>query len=161
AEPQRALDVMESGLAFARQHGAPREQIEFFLERLGEAALENGQLSQARAWLQECLELRYKSASFGIGAVLDRFAALAVGTSEWARSLRLAGAADVLYENLGARRTPVERLKVERWLAAPRAASVRRGRCRGMGSGASPGVGRCSCVCARRWCQFAAVSTDG
>jgi non-specific serine/threonine protein kinase len=78
-------------------------------------------VTQARAWLQECLERRYESASFGIGPVLDRLAAVAAATSESERALRLSGAADMLYENLDARRTPAERLKVERWLAAPRA----------------------------------------
>ena len=52
---------------------------------------------------------------FGVAQTLGRLAALAAAAQP-ERALTLAGAADAVYEDLGARRTPAERQKLERWL---------------------------------------------
>jgi DNA-binding CsgD family transcriptional regulator len=52
----------------------------------------------------------------GIADTLDRLAALAASCAQPERALQLAGAADALYRELGARRFPAEQQKLERWL---------------------------------------------
>jgi DNA-binding CsgD family transcriptional regulator len=47
---------------------------------------------------------------------LEHLAVLAAATAQPERALMLGGAADALYEHLGARRTPAERQKLDRWL---------------------------------------------
>jgi DNA-binding CsgD family transcriptional regulator len=116
-ELERAQTILEAAVAFARRQRVPPEQAAFILDELGEVAFALGQPSQARAWLDDSLELRYETGErFGIAQTLDRLAALAAMSQQPQRALQLAGTADALYDVIGARRTPAELFKREQWL---------------------------------------------
>jgi DNA-binding CsgD family transcriptional regulator len=89
---------------------------------MGELATATGQADEAREWLVSSLSVRYDGGERnGIADTLDRLAALAASCAQPVRALQLAGAADALYRELGAKRYPAEQQKLNRWLLPLRA----------------------------------------
>jgi DNA-binding CsgD family transcriptional regulator len=120
---RKAKAALDAGLFLARQHAEPPSLTAMLLDALGELATASGQPDEAREWLVSSLEVRYGgSERNGIADTLDRLAALAASCAQPARALQLVGAADALYDELGARRFPAEQQKLERWLLPLRAA---------------------------------------
>ena len=112
-----ARTALEAGLAVAQQEDMPHPLATKILDALGELETASGRPHQAREWLVSCLDLRYEGGERnGMAETLDRLAALAATCSQPERALQLGGAADALYEELGASRNPSERQKLERWL---------------------------------------------
>jgi ATP/maltotriose-dependent transcriptional regulator MalT len=120
---QQAKAALDAGLNLARQQEEPPSLTSFILDALGELGTASGQPDEARRWLVRSLEVRYEGGERnGMADTLDRMAALAASCAQPARALQLAGAADALYDELGARRFPAEQQKLERWLRPLRAA---------------------------------------
>jgi predicted ATPase/DNA-binding CsgD family transcriptional regulator len=114
---QRARSALNDGLSVVLEPDGHVGPTELVLDTLGEVDTELKAHDQARTWLVRSLELRHEGGErVGVGQTLERLAALAAATAQPERALTLAGAADALYEHLGARRTPAERQKLERWL---------------------------------------------
>ena len=104
-----ARAALEAGLALARQQGSPPNLAPFILDNLAEVEAASGQPNQAHAWLVKSLEVRRDNGErLGIGDSLERLAALASACRQPERAVRLAGAADALYEQLGIRRSYLE-----------------------------------------------------
>jgi len=110
-EAARAL--YEQGLAIFRELG-DRWGIAGTLADLGSLAREQGNYPAARSLYQESIkifqELDHKR---GIARLLECFAGSAAAQLEAERSLRLAGAAAALRQNIGAPLTPTEQAKLE------------------------------------------------
>jgi tetratricopeptide (TPR) repeat protein len=91
------------------------------LADLGSLAREKGDYSTARSMYRESINcfqvLNHKR---GIARLLEYFACLAAAQLEAERSLRLAGAAAALRQNIGAPLTPAEQTKLEASLQAAR-----------------------------------------
>jgi Tetratricopeptide repeat len=116
----RALN--EQGLLIFRELG-DRWGIAGTLADLGSLAREQGNYPTADSMYRESIklfqELDHKR---GIARLLESFACSAADQLEAARSLRLAGAADALRQNIGAPLTPAEQAKLEASLGAARRA---------------------------------------
>jgi predicted ATPase len=108
-----AKTLYEQGLAMFWELG-DRWGIAATLNDLGNLAMEQRNSSIARSLYRESLktfqELEHKR---GIARLLECFARLAVAELQAERSLRLAGAAAALRQNIGAPLTPTEQVKLE------------------------------------------------
>ena len=108
-----AKTLYEQGLAIFWELG-DRWGIAATLNDLGNLAMEQRNPSTARSLYRESLktfqELEHKR---GIARLLECFACLAAVQLEAERSLRLAGAAAALRQNIGAPLTPAEQAKLE------------------------------------------------
>jgi predicted ATPase len=108
-----ARTLYEQGLAMFRELG-DRWGIAGTLADLGSLATEQGDYPTARSLYRESIEnfqeLDHKR---GIARLLACFACLAAAQLEAERSLRLAGAAAALRQNIGAPLTPAEQAKLE------------------------------------------------
>jgi predicted ATPase/serine/threonine protein kinase len=114
--------LYEQGLSIFWELG-DRWGIAATLNDLGNFAIEQRNLSTARSLYRESLksfqELKHKR---GIARLLECFARLAAAELEAERSLRLAGAAAALRQNIGAPLTPAEQAKLEAMLDPARRA---------------------------------------
>ena len=112
-ESEAARALYEQGLAIFRELG-DRWGIAGTLADLGSLAREQGNYPAARSLYQESIrifqELDHKR---GIARLLECFAGSAAAQLEAERSLRLAGAAAALRQNIGAPLTPTEQAKLE------------------------------------------------
>ncbi|MGA8310447.1 MAG: protein kinase [Terriglobales bacterium] len=112
-ESEAARALYEQGLAIFRELG-DRWGIAGTLADLGSLAREQGNYPAARSRYQESIrifqELDHKR---GIARLLECFAGSAAAQLEAERSLRLAGAAAALRQNIGAPLTPTEQAKLE------------------------------------------------
>jgi len=117
-----ARKLYEEGLGIFRELG-DRWGIAGTLADLGSLARENGNYSAAHALYAESIklfqELDHKR---GIARLLECSACSAAAQLEAERSLRLAGAAAALRQNIGAPLTPAEQAKLEASLQAAREA---------------------------------------
>jgi predicted ATPase/serine/threonine protein kinase len=117
-----AKTLYEQGLAIFWELG-DRWGIGATLNDLGNLAMAERNTSIARSLYRESLktfqELRHKR---GIARLLECFASLAAAQLEAGRSLRLAGAAAALRQNIGAPLTPAEQAKLEAFLDPARQA---------------------------------------
>jgi predicted ATPase/serine/threonine protein kinase len=117
-----ARTLYEQGLAIFREVD-DRWGIAGTLADLGSLAGENRDYSTARSLYRESIkvfqELDHRR---GIARLLEYFACLAAAQLEAERSLRLAGAAAALRQNIGAPLTPAEQAKLETSLHAARQA---------------------------------------
>jgi predicted ATPase/DNA-binding winged helix-turn-helix (wHTH) protein len=108
-----AQTLYEQGLAMFRELG-DRWGIAGTLADLGSLAREQGNYSNARSLYAESIklfrELDYKR---GIARLLEYSACSAAAQLEAERSLRLAGAAAALRQNIGAPLTPAEQARLE------------------------------------------------
>jgi hypothetical protein len=114
--------LYEQGLAIFRALG-DYWGIAGTLNDLGNLAREQRQAATAHSLYRESLKvfqaLEHKR---GIARLLECFACLATAESEPERSLRLAGAAAALRQNIGAPLTPAEQAKLEALLEPARQA---------------------------------------
>jgi tetratricopeptide (TPR) repeat protein len=105
--------LYEQALAIFRELG-DRWGVAGTLADLGSLAREQGNYVRARTLYSQSIrmfqELDHKR---GIARLLECFASAAAGQQEAERSLRLAGAAAALRQNIGAPLTPVEQAKLE------------------------------------------------
>ncbi len=117
-----ARTLYEQGLASFRELG-DRWGIAGTLADLGSLAREQGDYPRAHALYRESIkifqELDHKR---GIARLLECFACAAAGQLQAERSLRLAGAAAALRQNIGAPLTSAEQAKLEAALDPPRQA---------------------------------------
>jgi ATP/maltotriose-dependent transcriptional regulator MalT len=114
---QRARRVLEAGLAHAKEHDDPHSMTPMNLEILADVEMAADEPRRALSCLIRSLEMRHDAGErFGIVRTFDRLARLAELCSDSERSLRLTGATDRILEELGAQRTPVEQLTLDRWL---------------------------------------------
>jgi len=108
-----AQALYEQGLAIFRELG-DRWGIAGTLADLGSLASEQGSYSTARSMYQESIRLFHElDHKRGIARLLECFACSAAAELEAERSLRLAGAATALRQNIGAPLTPAEQAKLE------------------------------------------------
>ncbi len=111
--PQPRETLYEQGLAIFRELG-DRWGIAGTLADLGNLAREQGNYPAAHSLYRESIkifqELEHKR---GIARLLECFACSAAAQLEAERSLRLAGAAAALRQNIGAPLTPAEQAKLE------------------------------------------------
>lgn len=121
-EGEVARILYEQGLAIFRELG-DRWGIAGTLADLGSLAREQGDYVRAQAQYRESIkifqELEHKR---GIARVLECFACSAAAQFQAERSLRLAGAAAALRQNVGAPLNPAEQTKLEGSLDAARQA---------------------------------------
>ncbi len=114
--------LYEQGLVIFRELG-DRWGIAGTLADLGSLAREQGDYPTARSLYGESIklfqELEHKR---GVARLLECFACAAAGQLQAERSLRLAGAAAALRQNIGAPLTPAEQAKLEAALEPPRQA---------------------------------------
>jgi predicted ATPase len=119
-DSEAAQALYEQGLAIFRELG-DRWGIAGTLADLGTLARERGNGATAHALYRESLrtfqELGHKR---GIARLLECFACSAAAQLQAQRSLRLAGAAAALRQNIGAPLTPAEQTKLEAVLAPAR-----------------------------------------
>jgi tetratricopeptide (TPR) repeat protein len=112
-DSEAARDLYQQGLAIFRELG-DRWGIAGTLADLGNLAKEQGNYPATRSLYQESIrifqELDHKR---GIARLLECFACSAAAQLEAERSLRLAGAAAALRQNIGAPLTPAEQAKLE------------------------------------------------
>jgi predicted ATPase/serine/threonine protein kinase len=122
-----ARTLYEQGLAIFREVD-DRWGIAGTLADLGSLAREKGDYSTARSMYRESIhffqELNHRR---GIARLLEYFACLAAAQLEAERSLRLAGAAAALRQNIGAPLTPAEQVKLETSLRAARQTLTNKG----------------------------------
>ena len=115
-----ARALYEQGLAIFSEL-SDRWGIAGTLADLGSLAREQGDYSTAQSFYRRSLkifqELEHKR---GIARLLECFASSAAAQLQAERSLRLAGAAAALRENIGAPLTPAEQVKLERNLVPAR-----------------------------------------
>src|SRR5712691_138994 len=120
--PPPARTLYEQGLAIFREL-SDRWGIAGTLADLGSLAREQGDYPTARSLYRESIklfqELDHKR---GIARLLECFACSAAAQLEAERSLRLAGAAAALRQNIGAPLTPAEQAKLEASLQRARQA---------------------------------------
>ena len=108
-----AQTLYKQGLAMFRELG-DRWGIAGTLADLGSLAREQGDYSTARSLYAESIKLfRELDHKRGIARLLECSACSAAAQREAERSLRLAGAAAALRQNIGAPLTPAERAKLE------------------------------------------------
>jgi tetratricopeptide (TPR) repeat protein len=108
-----ARTLYEEALAIFRQLG-DRWGIAGTLADLGSLAREEGNCPTARSLYRESIKLfRDLDHKRGIARLLECFACSAAVQLEAERSLRLAGAAAALRQNIGAPLTPAEQVKLE------------------------------------------------
>jgi predicted ATPase/DNA-binding winged helix-turn-helix (wHTH) protein len=108
-----AQTLYEQGLAMFRELG-DRWGIAGTLADLGSLARDKGNYSNARSLYAESIKLfRELDHKRGIARVLECSACSAAAQLEGERSLRLAGAAAALRQNIGAPLTPAEQAKLE------------------------------------------------
>ena len=123
-----ARTLYEQGLAIFRELG-DRWGIAGTLADLGSLAREQGNYPTAHSLYRESIkifqELDHKR---GIARLLECFACSAAAQLEAERSLRLAGAAAALRQNIGAPLTPAEQAKLEASLHPARQALTNSGR---------------------------------
>jgi hypothetical protein len=114
--------LYEQGLSIFRELG-DRWGIAGTLADLGSLAREEKDYPTARSLYRESIrlfqELDHKR---GIARLLECFACSAAAQLEAEHSLRLAGAAAALRQNIGAPLTPAEQVKLEAALESPRRA---------------------------------------
>jgi tetratricopeptide (TPR) repeat protein len=119
---RRRADIVRTGPGNFRELG-DRWGIAGTLADLGSLAREEGNYSSARSLYGESIklfqELDHKR---GIARLLECFACLAAAQLDAERSLRLAGAAAALRQNIGAPLTPAEQAKLEASLQPAREA---------------------------------------
>ncbi len=114
--------LYEQGLALFREVD-DRWGIAGTLADLGSLAREKGDYSTARSMYRESIRFfQGLDHRRGIARLLEYFACLAAAQLEAERSLRLAGAAAALRQNIGAPLTPAEQVKLETSLHAARQA---------------------------------------
>jgi predicted ATPase len=122
-----ARTLYEQGLAIFREVD-DRWGIAGTLADLGSLAREKGDYSTARSMYRESItffqELNHRR---GIARLLEYFACLAAAQLEPERSLRLAGAAAALRQNIGAPLTSAEQAKLETNLHAARQTLTNKG----------------------------------
>ena len=122
-----ARTLYEQGLAIFREVD-DRWGIAGTLADLGSLAREKGDYSTARSMYRESInffqQLNHRR---GIARLLEYFACLAAAQLEAERSLRLAGAAAALRQNIGAPLTPAEQAKLETSLHAARQTLTNKG----------------------------------
>ncbi|MGB8729633.1 MAG: protein kinase [Candidatus Sulfotelmatobacter sp.] len=122
-----ARTLYEQGLAIFREVD-DRWGIAGTLADLGSLAREKGDYSTARCLYRESIsffqELNHRR---GIARLLEYFACLAAAQLEAERSLRLAGAAAALRQNIGAPLTPAEQAKLETSLHTARQTLTNKG----------------------------------
>jgi len=112
-----ARAALEAGHSVARQQGQLTALTAFILNVLGEVWTALGQLDQAEAWLVTSIKAQHEGGErWAMTQSLERLAALDARRGRSERALRLAGAADALYERLGTQRPATERQKLEDWL---------------------------------------------
>src|SRR5712691_3627337 len=125
--PPPARTLYEQGLAIFREL-SDRWGIAGTLADLGSLAREQGDYPTARSLYRESIkifqELDHKR---GIARLLECFACSAAAQLEAERSLRLAGAAAALRQNIGAPLTPAEQAKLESSLHPARQALTNTG----------------------------------
>ncbi len=108
-----ARTLYEQGLAIFRELG-DRWGIAGTLADLGSLAREQGNYPTARSLYRESIKIFHElDHKRGIARLLECFACSAVVQLEAERSLRLAGAAAALRQNIGAPLTPAEQAKLE------------------------------------------------
>jgi predicted ATPase len=121
-DPEAARALCEQALAIFREVG-DRWGIAGTLADLGTLAREQANYSEARSLYRESIrifhELDHKR---GIARLLECFAGSAAAQLEAERSLRLAGAAAALRQNIGAPLAPTEQAKLEASLHSARQA---------------------------------------
>src|SRR6202047_3976940 len=117
-----ARTLYEEALAIFRELG-DRWGIAGTLADLGSLAREEGNCPTARSLYRESIKLfRDLDHKRGIARLLECFACSAAAQLEAERSLRLAGAAAALRQNIGAPLTPAEQAKLETGLHPARQA---------------------------------------
>jgi non-specific serine/threonine protein kinase len=88
---------------------------------LGMTAKETGDFETARAHMEEGLRIGTTlEFPLGVARALTDLAALAAAQSHSTRALRLAGAAEALYESLASARFSLEQPMMDRWLERSR-----------------------------------------
>jgi predicted ATPase/DNA-binding SARP family transcriptional activator len=104
---------IEDGLALFRQSGH-RHGIAFALIHLGDVVTAQGDYAAARALLEESVAI-YRTMGNTLGVVdgIERMAAVFQAAAEDERAVRLWSAAQVLRENIGARRSPREQKRYD------------------------------------------------
>jgi DNA-binding CsgD family transcriptional regulator len=117
-----ARPVLEEAVALHRQLGGP-----FFvahgLDALGRLATADGHHSEAQSALHESLRLRCELGdTTNIARTLESIAALCAAKAQPERAVHLAGAASAIRENLGEMQSPMERARMNHWLAQLRQA---------------------------------------
>ena len=117
-----ARRLLEESLAILRQLG-DQWGIANSLSSLGEVALAQGDYPAARDFLEESLAITQQLGDrVAIAYLLEYFGGLAAAQDEPERALRLAGAAAVLRETIGAPLPPTEQSALEHMLAPARQA---------------------------------------
>jgi len=108
-----ARTLYEQGLAIFRELG-DRWGVAGTLADLGSLAREQGDYPTARSLYRESIEIFQElDHKRGIARLLECFACAAAGQLQAERTLRLAGAAAALRQNIGAPLTPAEQAKLE------------------------------------------------
>lgn len=117
-----AQALYEAGLGIFRELG-DRWGIAGTLADLGTLAREQGDYARAHSLYRESIKIFHElDHKRGIARVLECFACTAAAQACGERSLRLAGAASALRQNIGAPLTPAEQTRLEASLAPARGA---------------------------------------
>jgi tetratricopeptide (TPR) repeat protein len=117
----QAQMMHEQALALYERAGDTRG-ISATLNALGPVALYQGQVEQAQSLLKQSLRLRWDCLDYdGIAWNLERLAEVAVVQGHLERGGRLWGSADELRKSINSPLFPVERIRIERFLAGARA----------------------------------------
>jgi predicted ATPase len=117
-----ARALYEAGLGIFRELG-DRWGIAGTLADLGTLAREQGDYARAHSLYRESIKIFHElDHKRGIARVLECFACTAAAQACGERSLRLAGAASALRQNIGAPLTPAEQTRLEASLAPARGA---------------------------------------
>jgi predicted ATPase/DNA-binding CsgD family transcriptional regulator/DNA-binding XRE family transcriptional regulator len=121
-ERERGRALLEESVTIFRASG-DRRYLALELDRSGDLACEAGDSGAARRAYCESLAVAAElGARNQIAYTLEGFAMLAAAQAQPERALRLAGAAAALRDTAGRPRRPAERPRLERALAAARAA---------------------------------------
>ncbi|MDQ3699908.1 MAG: tetratricopeptide repeat protein, partial [Chloroflexota bacterium] len=121
-DPDGARPLVEESLAIAQELG-DRSGAAHALHNLGDLALDRGDRATAGARYTACLALWDEVGDRGgMAYALEGLAGLAAAGADWARALRLAGAAATLRDTLGLPLSPPERAQLERRLRSARRA---------------------------------------
>jgi ATP/maltotriose-dependent transcriptional regulator MalT len=116
-----AKSPLEAGLSIVRREGEPPLITPAIFNLLAEVDSAEGHVDEARSWLTRSLELQQRGGErYSVPPTLESFAALAARQGQLARAVRLGGAADAVYQYLGARRSPAETQKRAQWLTPSR-----------------------------------------
>jgi predicted ATPase/Tfp pilus assembly protein PilF len=115
-----ARKLYDEAFAMSRQAGTP-DGVSTVLDNLGAVACEEGDLRKARACYREALAIAQALGNRNeIAYSLDGLAAVAARQGAWARSARLAGAAQGLRDAIGYELEPIDRAFRERYVAEVR-----------------------------------------